>query len=882
MRTIKILLFVLLFPFATIAQTLTQSAYDKLNVYVSLSNDAGVKAMQTMDCLMKFYNESKNSVKRNQSVLVPICSESLTGQYLNESVLSPDQAGLDLTLMSKAKQTTAEFDELIKIAREVEIYVKLEEYKTDFFKKSDRLISDAIVKYARFRSLRTELNAEIFKFYLKRHPLKSGNKYIEAEQYMLNFLSAEASLMEQWAINFDEETFTSAFPDYLVQKMINEIDLEPKPQVKQGTLIYPLGYFFQQFIDAGANDCQAQKRNSVNGYNSSAKKSDHYSNKALRDLLNYHNNMLVPSFEAFSKQSNLSKTMILRPFKYCLQYKLDTVSTNYEMIEVRFQDTEIPPISLVGFNQECNKPVVSAMNNYIEFVNELIRTSIGLSLQTSTLCKDIDDYLQGKRKSKPHSFYPDDNYFVPRTEYEKAKNDSRVFPAEIRKNLNKQLDDLLTLVLERDQYIVKIEHYLGNKTYETDNYEICREYIARISLLTNMFDTRKQRLYNDLRSIWAALKQPDSSSPWLTSGESLISLYDEKFLIFETYKQIERGDSALTLPSTEKLKENFKKSVVSKYDNLKNLEEYGRNNGNCPHSRYDDITSDTKTFAELSEKQNAKLPKKPYHELIWAYNNSVENYNRFTEIALNESDIPQRNVKSAYLLQLVKQPFLVICPNTKQNNPYIPENEQKTDTLKTNSESNNNSQNLVPAGAGEMDGYAVNNMILLLDVSASMEHAEKLPLLKKSFLNLLKIFRKEDKVGLISYSGQARVLLNPISSQNETVQQAVDDLTTGGATNINSGLRLAYETAQKSYIPGGNNRIILATDGAFYVSPEIFALVEQNTKKGIHLSIFLYGKAKPSESLLKLASISGNAYVNVTPENADKVFITEAKALKLK
>src|SRR5690606_33899330 len=125
-----------------------------------------------------------------------------------------------------------------------------------------------------------------------------------------------------------------------------------------------------------------------------------------------------------------------------------------------------------------------------------------------------------------------------------------------------------------------------------------------------------------------------------------------------------------------------------------------------------------------------------------------------------------------------------------------------------------------------MEGYATNNMVLLVDVSGSMNAPDKLPLLKQSLLNMLSMMREEDQVSLVTYSGKAKVGLPPTSiKQEDKLREAIHGLTPSGRTEGNAGIKLAYQVADKDYVRGGNNRIILATDGEFPVGKDVFTLV---------------------------------------------------------
>ena len=183
-----------------------------------------------------------------------------------------------------------------------------------------------------------------------------------------------------------------------------------------------------------------------------------------------------------------------------------------------------------------------------------------------------------------------------------------------------------------------------------------------------------------------------------------------------------------------------------------------------------------------------------------------------------------------------------------------------------------------------MEGYATNNMVLLLDVSGSMNNPDKLPLLKKSVLLLLKMMRTEDEVSIVIFSGKAKVALQPISfKEEEKIKKVIEQLKSEGKTDGNAGVKLAYEVADENYIRGGNNRIILATDGEFPVSEETFKLVKEFSGQDIFMTVFNFGKTTLSAKNLKQLAVTGKGnYEYVSRENLDMKLITEAKAKKKK
>jgi Ca-activated chloride channel family protein len=174
------------------------------------------------------------------------------------------------------------------------------------------------------------------------------------------------------------------------------------------------------------------------------------------------------------------------------------------------------------------------------------------------------------------------------------------------------------------------------------------------------------------------------------------------------------------------------------------------------------------------------------------------------------------------------------------------------------------------------------NLVFLVDVSGSMQSANKLPLLKKSLQLLTQKLRAQDKISLVVYAGASGVVLEPTpGSDKATILTALESLSAGGSTNGAAGIRLAYLKAQQSFIKGGINRVILATDGDFNVGTVNFDalknLVEDKRKTGIYLTTLGFGAGNYNDNLMEQLADSGNgnyAYIDTLME-AQKVLVNE-------
>ena len=144
------------------------------------------------------------------------------------------------------------------------------------------------------------------------------------------------------------------------------------------------------------------------------------------------------------------------------------------------------------------------------------------------------------------------------------------------------------------------------------------------------------------------------------------------------------------------------------------------------------------------------------------------------------------------------------------------------------------------------------------------------------------MMRQEDKVSIIAFSGKPKTLLEGTSFKDEQrIRDAINNLQSSGKTDGNAGVKLAYKVADENYIRGGNNRIILATDGEFGLSDETRRLIEKFSNEDIFLSIFNFGKgAGASKALERLAASGKGNYRYISKQNVDLQLIGEAKAKK--
>ncbi|MDJ0976488.1 MAG: von Willebrand factor type A domain-containing protein [Planctomycetota bacterium] len=172
------------------------------------------------------------------------------------------------------------------------------------------------------------------------------------------------------------------------------------------------------------------------------------------------------------------------------------------------------------------------------------------------------------------------------------------------------------------------------------------------------------------------------------------------------------------------------------------------------------------------------------------------------------------------------------------------------------------------------------NLVFLVDVSGSMEPANKLPLVKQGLRLLLEKLDARDKVAIVTYAGQAAVALPSTScAEKEPILAAIDKLSAGGSTNGEAGIDLAYTQARRGFVKGGINRVLLATDGDFNVGNTsrnvLIKQIKQRAKAGTYLSILGFGMGNYKDGRMEALSNACNgtyAYIDSLAE-AKKVLV---------
>jgi Ca-activated chloride channel family protein len=270
------------------------------------------------------------------------------------------------------------------------------------------------------------------------------------------------------------------------------------------------------------------------------------------------------------------------------------------------------------------------------------------------------------------------------------------------------------------------------------------------------------------------------------------------------------------------------------------------------------LQDDYESFVENSFESPKNAPLSTFS--IDVDNASYTNVRRFIN---NGQTVPKDAVRVEEMINFFKYQY----PQPKDNHPFSINTEYSESPW-------NPKHKLLKIGLqGKIiptDDLPASNLVFLIDVSGSMNSPNRLPLLVQSMKILVKELRNDDRVSIVVYAGAAGLVLPPTSGgEKQTIIDALEKLTAGGSTAGGAGIELAYKIAGENFVKGGNNRVILATDGDFNIGSssnmDMQSLIEEKRKSGVFLTCLGYGMGNYKDSKMEILANKGNgnyAYID--------------------
>lgn len=447
-----------------------------------------------------------------------------------------------------------------------------------------------------------------------------------------------------------------------------------------------------------------------------------------------------------------------------------------------------------------------------------------------------------------------------------------------------------------------LESYCLEGTYLEDMpLEVAYKFLNRAEILLHDFSESKDLLYYEIRRIQNQFLPQNLNNPYVRSYNKLLTfvLYARNTLI--AMKKEDKNSVFEQLPLMETALADLRQNQAAYLAGITSTEVI---------NQYETTVRKAEVFIKITKDfiENPFIEPKytPYGIAYYNFNNYfLNNYNRYGAGLVNDfnkfveiSEVPLLKVpEEVHWLKILPKPYRNDLPVKEE--PVV-----KKDTLKIIVEADPEPEkpkveepvivvkDSVPPAQPVIEpsviaGAAPVNMVLLLDVSGSMQKPYKFPLLKNSFRNLLGLLRDYDQVSIVVYSGNARVVLNPtICTDKKKILETLELIETSGKSDVLKGIKLAYKVAENHYLPNGNNRIILATDGGIDLGEELTKLISENSNNyDIFLSVFYYEEQEfqgKADKLRQIAVKGKGNYAYINQGNADEMMIKEVNSVRKK
>ncbi|MCF0040786.1 vWA domain-containing protein [Dyadobacter fanqingshengii] len=908
----------------SIVRAQTEAPIQSLNHYVTFLDESSKVLIGRFKMLADYQAEVNQYKKKPVSALRLPSSGPLEEYYFKKALSGNGLAGAEMDRLNKGARAIWELlNDLDMACKQLETHVHLKAYQNDNLKQSDEYVTKIQGMFEQFSQEKDAFYLQVQQAYRKRQPYSATDRYLVTEKAMEQVILSQHQLLDSLPYYLDEENRADWPVETVRRSMLADEKFLVTIGNTQAKLEYPASDMLSSFKSAIAS-MQSLKSRAIDNYTFAAKQSAEHGNESYMLLMNQFNQDLLAFHKSFVNYAQSQRRLLYYPAFSPVFSKEKAAKTARKLAETApFEDKPLLSFNIKKASAPASPALIRTLNDYIEFVNESLQQMHSLQLTLRNYQSSAEYYrAPGKSSSRANLAYSHDQFKIPASAYALLMTSSATVPEPYRAAINRQTEVLMNVLKEMDDLSIELIAYTSKKQYLNDQLQRSDAILDRYLTLFDTFDRKKEQLYNDVRRIFEVYPNADPKNSWIVAGKALQNTMDDDRDVLFGVKALLRQEIA-EIPATVKIEDDAQQLIADEYQNLKGLQRYGRSNGLCPYSPYEDLAGNSARFAELTKKVKNVSPsstRHPFESFYYFYNNElVYQYNKFVELS------------KGGLLKVVNQPDLFVFARTdksKATNPLKatqPEpirkeavNDPDPEIAAAGKSKNQANPTENPAASittqvlqpktdtvyverlrvdtvfvdraitnqqvtRSLDGFAANNMVLLLDVSSSMNSPYKMPLLKHSIKSMLTLLRPEDQISIVLYSGKARVVLKPTSgSKSAEIARMIDLLQSDGDTDGNEGIRLAYKTANKQYIRGGNNRIILATDGEFPVSDEVMQMIGQNARQDLYLTILTFGRnAHTGQKLKKLSQIGKGSYAHVTQESADLQLILEAQGKKL-
>jgi len=849
---------------------------EAINECFKLITEYNLTMDKSMSCLRNFYHNilKYRSSKSSYRSISLTCTVQDDPQILANCLSKV--SGISQPYSKKISDDLIAVNQLyigvIQSINEIEVYTRLKDYEKDSAKQGLIYVDQVLDKYNKFRQKELEIVDYLNMAFWKTTQLNTGTVYYKAYSAMTKTFTSESSLLDAWGINIHDDVFSNSLPLRRMIDNINISDFQYEYYVYPNGLKYPSDHYFKSFCEVIIGDLQSFKRNALNNANFASEENDDHSNWVYSSCINYYNNSLLPFYKLFVE--TISQYGVYFPLQpsYPKKYFLISNKPILSKTTCEFMPDSLNNFSFPNKTKTISIQEINAMNHYTEYINEITWSTKYFVNSVKQYQLDVNAFLEKKRKTIPKFSISKEMKF-PTAEYERAIFHSSYLDKNAAVRFNSLCSVIQKYYCELEILLLSLDKNAKDKSSAENNFKTTIEQLKRIELILDQYNSQKDLLYSGIVKYYESFSIGLTSNPWLKSSKALDSIVrTEKKIVQEARDYIWRNG---IIPDSTLIQSLARSVIANEFSNMNGLTRIGSSHGHCPYTSYQEIGENAYKvmvqrvidIKEITQNSTELEKDRMYDDFLYTYNHHVENYNKFVWLAKGgyETYDSHKGIRPIYLLNEIYEPELLNLPNPKKI---------KNDSIQETKIVNTNPEDIF----APMTGYAICNLVFLLDISGSMNKPEKIDLLKQSMKKLINILRQEDLISIVVFSGNATTLVESESAKSGKVLEALENLKASGTTNANLGLQFAYKAAVKGFKEGGNNRIILATDGEFQLSEKTKDLVKEN--QTIYFSSFIFGKKDEKFSnIIELTEMTKGNYVNIDEGNMNQKMSLEAKSI---
>jgi Ca-activated chloride channel family protein len=846
----RVLIVLLSIGFSAHAQVTTED-------YLGFCDELVIDASNSIKCLRTFYKDLSAFRKNADSPFKYYESYNCVPQPKQQSY-DKVKIGTDNFYKPLITQMWKLYNDTYLKDGEIVAYLRLEDYKKDI-DQGFRLIREMQVLHNGIADIRNKIAGKV----LADAKLLAPGAFTKPYQLFLNAIVHEEELLGKLSMSFNEEYFSGFAQEEILKSYLETDDLlqNLKPSNFRLPDIAALRSCYE-----GLQLIQKHKQSAIDAFNNSDTFDGQHAIESYENLLQYFDGDILYFFAFVSAQGRAAGIPLRHYPVMPRRYDFDTPPKAWVVKNLEYSEPTLDTITAIKQNAPLPLASFNELNLIVNYINECVGSMENLASELRSEEYTWQQLKKPKRSNKKR-IVKFEHFKIPVSIYGLISKNSRNIPPPYPQSIMQRVDDLQQIMLVTQDKLIGLSQFIANGTFDDNSADYVDHEVKAIEHLYSQFDFRKEKLYLEVRKIYFAYPPAKSNSWIISSGVLLKAADDSRSLLRQLELKLYHGNAQT--PSTSNIHDDRRDLITNELKYMNGIQLLGKANGNCPYTPYEYIPDYLNTTEEKIQKLPAEIKDKDkvYRDILYMHNRVIDQYNKFAELGLGDNEYgrtdPMRPVRLlSDIYQLQKYHYDPPKPEvTKVESVIIagPPIEQ-------------------PKEIYTLEGSPYNNMVLLLDVSSSMNAPERLPQLKSSFQQMIRLMRTEDEVSIVVYSGKAAVLLSPTSAVDTSrIDKAIQNLKSDGRTNVADGLSLAYKTARKNLKSNGNNRIILATDGEFNVGESLYTLAAKNAAD-ISLTVFDFSqKPDPIKAIQALAEKGKGNYVKVTPGNSLEVLVREAR-----